>query len=278
MRKLFFAFVFLSTVYYYGVASFAYVFGTALAQDFTFTKAREDYVFSEDIYRKDLFDFNLKKAAYQKNQTLSLKEELRVSLFNFVESRNNLVRNYLTMLRIKTLESTGIGNSQKEAIYTRLDPEVISFGDRKNSHTNNTNLEDIVSKSKEEDLRYETDTLPIIYYSLSHISLGEVKTIKNEHIKIYNNLKSEADGLVKLGRADAGLFDRWFKDIDQELNNIGEIEKETLTEIEKIFGEDEYRRSGSYENAIETLEPVKINLLRLNGFIKELENVIQSKR
>ena len=47
---------------------------TVQAQDFTFTKAREDYVFTEDNYKKDLNDFNLKKASYQKNPTLSLKK------------------------------------------------------------------------------------------------------------------------------------------------------------------------------------------------------------
>ena len=148
----------------------------------------------------------------------------------------------------------------------------------KNSYTNNTSLEDLLSKSKEEDVKYQTDTLPVIYLSLAHISLGEVKTVKSEHVKIYNNLKSEADNLVKLGRADAGLFDRWFKDIDQELNNITTIESNVLQEIEKIFGDDEYKRDSGYKNAIEELEPAKISLLKLNGFIKELENVLESKR
>lgn len=248
------------------------------AQDFSFTKAREDYVFSEDIYRKDLFDFNLKKAAYQKNQTLSLKEELRVYLFKFIESRNNLVRNYLTMLRIKTLESTGIGNVQKETIYTQLDPQVIWFGERKNSYLTNDNLEDIVNKSKEEDSRYRTDTLPIIYYSLANISLGEIKSIKDEHIKLYNSLKKESETLVSLGRADASLFDRWFKDIEKELNDISDIEKKTQAEIDKILNMEDYQRSNAYKKAVEELEPAKNNLLRLNGFVKELEDVISSKR
>ncbi len=238
------------------------------AQDFTFNKAREDFVFTEDNYRKDLFDFNLKKASYQKNPTLSLKEELRGSLYKFIGTRNSLIKNYLTMLRLRGPELT----------YSKIDSEVLWFDSRKNSYTNNTSLEDLLSKSKEEDVKYQTDTLPVIYLSLAHISLGEVKTVKSEHVKIYNNLKSEADNLVKLGRADAGLFDRWFKDIDQELNNITTIESNVLQEIEKIFGDDEYKRDSGYKNAIEELEPAKISLLKLNGFIKELENVLESKR
>ncbi|MEK7536358.1 MAG: hypothetical protein AAB559_01070 [Patescibacteria group bacterium] len=241
---------------------------TVQAQDFTFTKAREDYVFTEDNYKKDLNDFNLKKASYQKNPTLSLKEELRVSLYKFISSRNNLIKNYLTMLRMKGLE----------VVNAKIDPEVVWYQNRKNSYSENDSLENILSKSKEEDAHYKTDTLLIIYFALSNISLDQVKTIKEEHLKLYKNLKSESEELVKLGRADASLFDRWFKDIDQELENISVVEKDTLTQINKIYGSDEYQRNSGYKKAIETLDPAKINLLKLNGFVKELENVISSKR
>lgn len=248
------------------------------AQEFNFTKAREDFVFSEDKYRSDLNDYNLKRASYNKNPTLSLKEEFRISAYNFVGTRNLFVRNYLTMLRLKTLESTGIDQTQKEQIYSKLDPEVVWYDNRKNDYDLSNTIEDIIRKTKEEDQRYQSSTLPAIYYSLAHISLGEAKTSKNKHIEIYNKLKDEANNLVKLGRADAKLFERWFKDIDLELNKILEIENLTLVQINLIFGADEYRRDTGYKNAIEELTPVKSNLLRLNGFIMELENTVNTKR
>lgn len=248
------------------------------AQDFTFTKSREDYIFTEDNYRKDLSDFNLKRDSYNKNPTLSNKEILRITTYKFIESRNKLVKSYLTMLRIKTLESNGIDKSKKEEIYTKIDPEVGWYESRKNSYNTADNLEDLINKSRDEDTRFKSISLPIIYFSLAHISLGEVKGLRFKHVKIYDNLKNESQELIKLGRADSGLFDRWFKDIDQELNNITAIESNSLQEIEKIFGNDEYNRDRGYNNAIEKLDPVRFNLLKLNEFIKELENVIANKR
>ncbi|MDP3918188.1 MAG: hypothetical protein Q8Q30_03380, partial [Candidatus Woesebacteria bacterium] len=200
--------------------------------------------------------------------TLSNKEQLRISTYKFIGSRNNLVKNYLTMLRMKGLEKPN----------AKIDPEVIWYQNRKNSYSENDSLEDILSKSKEEDIHFKTETLLVVYFALSNISLDQVKTIKEEHFKLYKNLKNESEELVKLGRADASLFDRWFKDIDQELDNISTIEKDTLIQIEKITGSDEYQRNSGYKKNIETLEPAKINLLKLNGFVKELENVISSKR
>lgn len=248
------------------------------AQDFTFNKAREDFIFSEDNYKRDLLDFNLKKAAYQKNPTLSLKEELRASLYKFIGTRNNLIKNYLTMLRIKTLESKGIENSKKELIYSKIDPEVAWFDSRKGNYTDATSVEDLINKSKEEDSRMISSTQTIISFSLAHISLGSVTELKNEHIAVYSNLKKEGEELVRLGRADASLFDRWFKDIENELNNISNIEKATLSEIEKILDTDEYKRQSGYKKAIEALNLSEPSLLKLNGFIKELESVVSSKR
>jgi tryptophan-rich sensory protein len=248
------------------------------AQDFTFNRAREDYIFTEDNYKKDLADFNLKRDSYKQNQTLSLKEEFRLSALKFVASRNSYVKNYLTMLRLKVVESNGIDNSKKEDLYSKLDPEVTWFNSRKDNYSNSDSLEDILNKTKEEDSRYKDNTLPIIDTTLAYISLGSVREIKDSHIKIYENQKKESESLVSLGRADKGLFDRWFKDINSTLDDISKTESATATEIDKILGADEYLRSSAYKKSLEVLEPSKQYLVKLNNYVQELENVLEDKR
>lgn len=247
------------------------------AQDFNFIKAREDYVFVEDNYRKNLSDLNVKKNSYRKNPTLSLKEEVRLSFYQFAKSRNNYIRSYLTLLRIKTLELNGLNESQKSTIYSKIDPEVIWYEKRNNDYKELDTLEDIVNKIKEDVKRYENNK-QIIYFTLANINLGEIIDLKNNHTIIYGNLKKESNELIKLGRADAGLFDRWFRDIDQEVNDLSDIESKTKTEIDKIYGADEYLRNGGYKKAMEILDLSLASLLKLNGFVKELESVTANKR
>lgn len=247
------------------------------AQDLAFTKAREDYIFVEDNYKRNLSDLEIKKDAYRKNPTLSLKEEARISYLTFAKTRNDYIRSYFTVLRSKSSESKGLSNSEKQEIYRKIDPEVVWHEKRNDDYKDLDTLEDIVNKIKEDVIRYEQNK-PIIYFTLANISLGEVKNTKEEHISLYNKLKGEANELIKLGRADAGLFDRWFRDIDQEINNLSDIESKTKKEIDKIYGADEYQRSSGYKKALETLDPAKFSLLNLNRFIKELDNTIQSKR
>jgi len=248
------------------------------AQDLTSKKAFNDYIFSQDNYRNSLTTFNLKKDSYLKNPTLSLKEDTRIALYDFLTKRNDYKRTYLTVIRTRTSEQSGITNDEKGAIYTKIDPEVVWYEKRKDNVKSTDSLEDLISKSSEEDTKYQTDTLPIIYFSLGNISLSSIIELKNSHIKIYDKLKSEANELVKLGRADSSLFDRWFKDIDAELTKINNTEGLTREEIQKIFNSDNYQIKKSYDKVVEKLSPAQENLLKLNSFITELELTISEKR
>lgn len=248
------------------------------AQDLTTQTAFKDFSYSQDNYKESLTTFNLKKDSYLKNQTLSLKEEVRIALYDFLIKRDDYKRTYLTVIRTRVSELTGITANEKETVFTKIDPEVVWLEKRKNEIKQTDSLEDLLNKSSEEDLKYETDTLPIIYFSLSNVSLSSVIEIKNSHKELYERLKNEANDLVKLGRADASLFDRWFKDIEAELTKINDIENATRTEIEKIFSQDNYQIKKAYEKVTEKLVPAKENLLTLNNFLTELESTIEEKR
>jgi len=248
------------------------------AQEFNFAKARQDFVFSEDNYRQALSDYNLKKSSYNKNPTLSLKEEFRDAAAKLISSRNEIIRNYLTMIRMNIVEAKGLDNSTKEIIYSKLNPEVEWYKNRDTRYESTDTLEDMLAKSKEEDSKYKTETEPVIHFTLANISLGEAKMIRINHIELYKKIKSESDNLVKLGRADANLFERWYTDIDAEIIAIESIENATNIEIQKILDTNNYQRSSAYRKSLENLTPIKNNLSRLNSYLSELENVIISKR
>ena len=63
----------------------------------------------------------MKKDSYLKNKTLSLKEEVRVALYDLLTKRNDYKRTYLTVIRTRVAELTGITNDEKEKILAALD-------------------------------------------------------------------------------------------------------------------------------------------------------------
>lgn len=248
------------------------------AQGLNYAKAREDYIFSQDTYNKDLFDFNFKKDAYLKNPTLSIKEEARLALYKFVNTRNDFVISYLNMVRAAVTELNGIDSKYKNEIYSLIDNEVTWYTGRKNAYSLSDSLETILEKSKVEDEKFRLGTIPNIHFSLAHHNLGQVINLKNRHLELYEKLKSESQNLVNLGRADSELFDRWFKDIDKELVTLATAENEALSAISLILGIEEYKRERAYKDSVEILEESKSSLFKLNNFIEELENVVESKR
>lgn len=251
---------------------------TVYAQTDQFSKSRADYVFMSDNYQANLFDFNFKKGTYNQNPTLSHKEEFRQSTYKFLTTRNKLITTYLTLLRVRVDELVGLTTEQKSKIFERIDEEVLWYNAKLNFYFEEDTLEDIVNKSKDEDLRYLEKTDYTIKYTLLYIGLGNITEIEEEHRQIYNDLKTEAQNLIVLKRLDNNLFDRWFNDIEKELDQIDKNEEETIAVIELMFSNDNFRKTRIYEDARKILISTQSNLVRLNSFIMELETVVNDKR
>lgn len=248
------------------------------AQEDPLQKVLNDYIFTQDAYNQSLTSFNLNKDSYIKNPTLSLKEEARKSLFDFLTKRNEYIKNYLLLLKTRISTATGLDDQEKQNVYNILDPETSFFTDRKAEYKPELSLEEMLSKSEQENLRYTTTTQKVIYYVVTTVGLSDLREIKNNEISIYNSLKEESGNLVILGRADSRLFDRWFNDINTELNNFSTLESKYIRLREKILNEDGFTLKGTYENTIEFSQELRSSLVKTTGYIEELEKTVSEKR
>lgn len=244
----------------------------------SYQKAFQDYTYTRDVYNQKLADFNKKKNAYLKNRTLSLKEEARLSLYDFLVARNDYIISYITSLRSRTVESQGLTGEQKTSNIDKIDTQVRWYQEHKNVFGKENSLEELLSKSAEEDTQWQQATSPSMYFVLSYLTLGDTIDLRSQNVNIYNNLKNEADTLISLGRADSSLFERWFKDIEGEITNNKSIEEKTIKAINKMTAAQVSSQKRSFNETLSVLKPAKTSLLKLNNFIYELENVIQSKR
>lgn len=251
---------------------------SVFAQEFNYQKSYSDYTFTKDKYNSALTDFNKKKDSFLKNQTLSLKEEARISLYDLLLERNNLITTYLTSLRLRLLESKGLSPDEKTAAISLISEEFKWFENHKNNFLKEDSLEDLISKSTEEDIRLSESTTPAINYSLVSIGYDDISTKESEHLDIYNSLKDESNELVALGRADSSLFERWFSDIEGEINNLDKIEDEILLNLEGLSSSESYSQKKAFKDSLEGFTPAKESLLKINQYLSELENVIEEKR
>lgn len=251
---------------------------SVFAQDFTYKQAYSDYSYTKDLYNTSLTDFNKKKDSYIKNPTLSLKEELRLSLNDFLFKRNDLITTYLTAIRMKVIESKGLSESEKNEAADKVLIEINWYKNNKNNYLKNDTLETLLEKSTQEDARLVNTSTPIINFALTSISLGEIVEQDNLHTKIYQDLKNEANDLVSLKRADSSLFDRWFLDIENEFDSLHNLEENTRSLIKNINSAQSYAQERAFQESNQSFGPQKQSLLKINQFLYELENVVDGKR
>jgi hypothetical protein len=247
------------------------------AQTFDFNKAYQDYQFSLGTYQSAYSAYEASKDFYLTNQTLTLKEDVRKKTLLMLKERDQLTAVYLTMLRMKIVETKGISNDDKATVYGRIDPEVKWYQEHLKSYQDGDPLEDLFSKSKEVEGRYKATTLPIIYDSLFNISLGAEVGMQGDMSLIYSDLKGIVDARVTSGNLDMNPFNRWFTDIDaliQTLNKNNELAK---TQIAKVYGQ-YFSLLGAYNTSTGTLESSKTSLAQLNNFLIEVLTSLKNQQ
>lgn len=247
------------------------------SQNFTAQKAYQDYLYTLDQYNQSYSNYEQARSFYLKNPTLTLKEDARRATYSMLTSRDELIKTYLTALRIKTLETKGLEDGDKNTIFSKIDPEVTWYKDHKDSYKQTDSLEDLLSKSKETDSRYKNQTETIAYDSLFNISYGEIVDLRKNHEEIYVNLKSFIGQEANSNQADLSLFDRWFSDIDSSLNETKDIEGKAKDFEAKFYSENYRAPKNTFKSAIEVLSPAINSVKKTNNFLKELTTSIQGQ-
>lgn len=254
------------------------VLGTNVrAQTFDFFRAYQDYQYSLSVYNQSFSDFQDAKDFYLKNPTLTLKEDARKKTLTMLRNRDEMMRVYLTALRMKIVETSGFDESDKNKIFGKIDPEVAWYASHKANYKDDDPLEDLFGKSSESESRYKTNTAPVAYESLFDITLGQEQGLRSSQEAIYKNLRSIIDTQVSAGKLDINPFNRWFTDIEAVIQDLKKDETEGQTQIQKMYGQYYVQPLGIYNTAIGPLDKSVNFLSQLNGFLVEVATSLQNQ-
>jgi len=251
------------------------VLSTIHAQDFTFEKAYQDYIFTQSQYQERLVDFQKAKDNYQKNQTLNLKETARQELYKLLMSREDLLRVYLIATRMKVLENKGLSNEEKQVQIKKIDTEIEWINTHKTKYQESDTVEDLTNKSKETESRYKTNTSISIYESLFYITYGELFDNKKSNLNVYSNLKKYIEKNVVENKFRIDPFNRWFGDIENAEKEITTNEIKAMEKIKKLYTENYNNPANNFNTTIAILEENLNKLGQLNNFVFELLNTIR---
>ena len=251
--------------------------GTSFAQNLTSERAYEDYQYNLTIYKNANSDFVNARNAYLANKTLSLKEAARQKLVVMLSARDQLMAVYLTTIRTKISELSGLSPEDKNNIFGKIDPEVNFYTNHKAGYSNTDTLETLQNKNAESQTQYENTTTLLVHEALFDISLGQLAGLRIAHEEVFTTLTSLIDAGVATGKLTRDPFVRWLTDIETTERTLKENEATAKTQIVKIY-EETYSFEGGYDRAIETLENSLGPIAQLNRFLTEVLNYIKARQ
>ncbi|HKB88155.1 MAG TPA: hypothetical protein VKC53_00750 [Patescibacteria group bacterium] len=258
------------------VVIFLFFPAKVVAQTFDANKAYADYQYQLSIYQEDYSNFQEAKTFYLANPTLQLKEDARQKTLKMLKDRDQLMIVYLTALRIQIVETTGFDDSQKGAIFGKIDSEVDWYKIHIPNYKDSDELVDLFNKADEGRSRNETNTTPIVDEALFDIGLSKEIGIRKDHEQIYSDLKNYINDQVAKGTLKIDPFNRWLNDTDAVLQLLKKNEASGATKIQTIYTQN-FGTASTYNEAIQILSASLSPLSQLNNYLTEMLNSIQNQ-
>lgn len=246
-----------------------------LAQNPTFERAYQDYLYNRTLYDRSFKEYQAARNAYIGNPTLSLKDEAKNKTLSMLRERDQLMVVYFTALRSRITELAGLDAETKSGALTKIDDEVVWYSNHKSSYKDDDQLESLFDKSDEAKVRNEKNTQLVQYEALLDISLGEQQGLRIAQEAIYSDLKNIINERVSLGTLTLSPFDNWFRDIDTTIQSLKSNESEAVSTAKKIYNT--YNSGDSYNEALNILSTSLNPLAQLNRFLTEVLTYITNQ-
>lgn len=246
------------------------------AQDFTAVKAFEDYQHQLTVYNQLEEGFQDAKTFYKKNPTLQLREEARKKTIEMLRQRDVVVATYLTALRMQMVETTGFGDEEKGALYSKIDPEVEWYKNHSTTYLEGDELSTLFTKSDEARDRNTKSTRFISYEAMFDISLSQQIGLRTDYQLVYSDLKNYINDKVAAGTLRIDPFNRWLNDTDKVLVVLSQNEANARKKIANLYSQN-YQIATTFNIAAKVLESTNMPLAQLNGYLSELLLTIQEQ-
>lgn len=237
-------------------------------QVFDFNRAYQDYLYTYSQYREAHNEYTTAKEQYLSYKTLTAKTLALEQTLNMLQKRDETIRTYLTALRIKMAETTGISNYKQNTIYLKLDSEVAWYIKHRDNLSSAATIEDLVDSSEEAEDRYNK-TLILVYQTLGVVLEGkenDLRTQINQQIKL---VKEKVGQIREKGDKDVTKAERWLLEAENKLTRSQEKIDEAVNMLSSMKPTDR-DKAEQYNKSQKLLNESHLYLKEANSFLKEL--------
>lgn len=236
MKKLSFIFLF---VFGYQFFVVSYKPKLVWAQNFNYQKAYSDYVFALDTYKREHADYLLARGQYLQANTLASQTKAKDETEQMLIARDEVIATYLLALRMKLFESQGVKQSEKDALFTRVDSEIEWYRNHKNIINSAGTLEDLIIASEESFEHFTINSTPLFYEVLSTIPIGEIDLLRRKGTDLSSLLKTKMQQIeIEDQNADLKTMTQWLTETENKLTRALDKQVEAQNTILQIQSPD----------------------------------------
>lgn len=239
------------------------------AQENDFNKTYNDYLQSLNQYRQSYKEYLTAKQSYLNYKTLTSKNEAFLKTLKMLEGRDQVIANYLNLLKIKLRNITGIVNYKQNILYLKLDDEITWYDNHKNILSSTGSLEDLLNLSQETEKRYQEKTETLIYQTLGNTLIGKEDNLRDKVNSLVVKLKEKIKEIKEKGNKNTNLPERWLLEVENRLLLSLEKENQANNLLEKIDQKTRNRQQ-TFSQAQLLLEESHQYLKEANFYLKEV--------
>lgn len=254
---------------------------TQAQEEFDYTKAYKDYVFTQDVYQNAHGEYLLARSQYLDAQTLASETKAQEKTVAMLRARDDVVVTYLTVLRMRLLETEGVSDIEKNNLFSRLDSEIAWFQAHKAGIGSAASLNDLVADSEEAAERFTT-IQPLIYEVLGTIPIGRIETLRTSINKILAQIKTKIEEIRANGDHDTTNAERWTIETENKITRSLDksIEAQKIVYSFQTLDERDLRKidlNREYNGAITLLQESNQLLRESASYMREIIKQIKTK-
>lgn len=246
--------------------AFLSVPSVSFAQNFDYNRAYSDYVFNTDLYNKSYAEYELARAAYMSTQTLAAKGQAQDATLKMLQNRDEMIKTYLTAIRLRIGETGGIAGTDQNLRYTQIDREVSWWNSHKARLSSAGTLEDLIEDSEEAEDHYG-ETEYAFYQGLSTILFGKLDKERGDLQKIVTDLKLKVEEIKNAKNKDTQKIERWIIEVDNRIERSRAKIAEARNIMTKMRVQDN-RKADDFDE-------VKFTVKESQAYLKEAVNYLK---
>ena len=257
------------TSFLFLLISFRIVHSQTPSATFDFNKAYQDYVYNTQLYNNSYSAYQLARSTYLASKTIIAQTNAQVATLDMLQARDQMIMTYLTAIRMRLRETTGISEGELQLKYSEIDADFKWWEDHKTKLASAASLDDLVDDSNEAYDHYQL-TLLLTYQSLSTIFIGRLDSERSDLQRIVSELKNKVAEIKANQNKNTSTIERSLIEVDNRIDRSMSKESEAKDMVSSM-GQDQ---NNSRESNDKKFSDVKTTLRESLAYMNETVTIL----